>query len=155
MPETADARFKIGDKVYSTAALDEISIRDLVVFNTEVADLGLHYTWADVERIGNEMAEMPDQEALHHPDAMFITGVTIWASRRAAGDSVTFLEAIDIKIKDLEFLPSTQDHVGPTKAAKKSGSKSGRKGSNRAGSTTSTPTPATTSATSESRSATA
>lgn len=154
----AEARFKIGDRIYSTAALDEISLRDLVVFNTEVAELGLPYTWADVERIGNEMADLEEEAAKQHPDAMFITGVTIWASRRAAGDQVSFLEAIDVKLKDLQFVPPKEEapRTGPTKTRK---AKSGRKGSSRvAPATPSLETPGretTTSETSESRSVTA
>lgn len=127
------ARFKIGNKVYSTSALDEISLRDLVVFNTEVSELGIPYSWADVERIGTEMADMTEEEAKRHPDAMFITGVTIWASRRSAGDEVTFLEAIDVKLKDLQFLPSTEDKRPSGKARKKTGPKaSARAGSKEA-----------------------
>lgn len=120
------ARFKIGDRIYTTAALDEISLKDLMLFNSQAADMGLDKTWADVERLGQALAEMTADEAGQHPDALFLTGVTIWASRRAAGDEVTFGEAIDIKLKDLEFLPSTKDHrPNPTKARKGSSTRKG------------------------------
>lgn len=113
------ARFKIGDKTYTTSAIDEISLRDLLLFESQAADIGLTVKWADVERKAMEMGELDPKAAEQHPDALLVTAVTIWASRRIAGDQVTFGEAIDIKIKDLVFLPPTEDHrPNPTKPRK-------------------------------------
>lgn len=113
----AGERFKYGGKVYETDVLDNISLRDLMVFNRQVADMGLPLTWADVERISAEMAELDEAEAARHPDAMVMTGVVIWASRRAAGDEVTFEEAVDIPLSEIVWLEAPKDHR--PKAAKK------------------------------------
>jgi hypothetical protein len=114
----AEARFKIGARVYTTAALDEISLKDLIVFGREAEAIGLPAKWSDIERIASEAADLPDGE--EHPDALLLVGVTIWASRRAAGDDVTFEQSIDFPLKDLSFLPSPTDREepGPTKARK-------------------------------------
>jgi hypothetical protein len=107
-----DVRFRLGGKVYTTASLDEISLRDLMVFERETAAMGLPMKWSDVERIGSEMAELPADG--QHPDTLLMVGVTIWAARRAAGDDVTFEQAIDFPMKDLEFIDAPKDHQAPT-----------------------------------------
>lgn len=113
------ARFKIGKKVYSTAALDEISLKDLMLFNTQAADMGLTERWSDVERISQEMANMTEAEAETHPGKMLMVGVTVWAARRIAGEQVTFDEAVSIPVGSIVFLPATEDRKpGPTKGAK-------------------------------------
>jgi len=113
------ARFKIGSKVYSTAALDEVTLRDLMLFNTQAEDMGLSERWSDVERIGCEMAALDEDAAEAHPGKMLMIGVTVWASRRLAGEQVSLEEAVDIPVKSISFLPATEDRKpGPTKARK-------------------------------------
>lgn len=109
-------RFKIGSKVYRLDVLDDISLRDLMVFNRQVADMGLSITWADIERISSEMAGLSDKKASQHPEAMIMTGVSIWASRRAAGDDVTFEEAVDIPVSEIVWLEGPKDHKPSAKA---------------------------------------
>lgn len=100
---SGEVRFKINGKTYDTATVDEISLRDVVLFNRQAADVGLDVKWADVERISNEMAELGDTD-VPHPDALVMFAVTIWAARRVAGDDVTLSEALDVPMKDIEFL---------------------------------------------------
>jgi hypothetical protein len=120
----AGERFKIGTKVYETDVLDTISLRDLMVFNRQVADMGLSITWADVERISAEMAEIGEADgASRHPEAMLMTGVVIWASRRAAGDDVTFEQAVDIPMSEIVWIEAPKDHR-PSKKKGAGGSRS-------------------------------
>lgn len=111
------ARFKIGDTIYTTAALDEISLRDLMLFDSQAADMGLKVRWNDIQRVAGEMTDLDDTQAGSHPDALLLTGVTIWAARRSAGEDVTLEQAVDFPLAQLQFLPSTADHrPDPTKA---------------------------------------
>ena len=126
-----DARFRLHGKLYSTAALDEISLKDLVLFNSQAEEIGMARKWSDVERAAFEVASMTPAEADLHPDKLLVIAVTIWASRRMAGDLVTFGEAIDFPVKDIEFLPATEDRKpgkrnGARKAPAKKASKSTR-----------------------------
>lgn len=135
------ARFKIGTKVYTTAALDEISLRDLILFNTQAADLGLEERWADVERIATEMSNLDEAGAEAHPGKMLMIGVTIWASRRLAGEQVTLEQAVDIPLNSIAFLPATEDRKpGPTKARKGPAKKATRPASGPAASSAATST---------------
>lgn len=98
-----EVKIEIDGKVYSTATLDEISLRDVVLFNSQAKDIGLDVSFADVEQISNEMAELGDTDVTH-PDAMIMFAVTIWAARRIAGDDVTLGEAIDVPMKSIKVI---------------------------------------------------
>ena len=140
-------RFRIGEKVYQTTALDEISLKDLVLFNGQAEEIGLSYRWHDVERLAQEFEELSEAEAEAHPDKLLLIAVTVWVARRAGGDVVTFGEAIDIPMARLEFLPDAEDKR-PPKA--KGGKKRPPKASAPAGArvTDDDPTPSTSEATS-------
>lgn len=120
------ARFKLYDRVYTTAALDELTLKDLVLFNSQAEEIGMARKWSDVERISAELSELSTEEADQHPERLLIIAVTVWATRRTAGDQVTFGEAIDFPLSAIEFLPEPQDRKpGKRKgAAKKAPAKS-------------------------------
>jgi hypothetical protein len=131
------ARFKLHGRTYNTAALDEISLKDLLMFNSQAEDLGLRRNWADVERVLEELATMSRDDAERHPERFLVISTTIWAARRIAGEDVTLEQAVDFEIKAIEFLPEPQDHQpGKRKgvAKKAPAKKSTRKGSARAAS---------------------
>lgn len=121
MPESttaAVARFQIDGKTYSTATLDEITLKDLLLFEVQARDLGLDVTWAQLQ----ERAAALDtaDEAAADRDGLLMMAATIWASRRMAGEDVTFGDAIDVPLASIVFLPPTEDHKpGPPKARKK------------------------------------
>lgn len=116
-------RFKLQNKVYNAAALDEITLRDLVLFNTQAEQMGLARKWSDVERVSRELAAMSRAEADGHPEKFLAIAVTIWATRRTQGDDVTLEQAIDFPMNAIEFLPEPEDRKpGKRKApAKKAG----------------------------------
>ena len=112
-------RFRLDGKVYSVGALEDVSLRDVMLFNTQAADMGLAATWADVERVSGGDVRADKDEAEKHPDALLMLGVTIWATRRIAGDEVTFGDAVDFPLSALVWLPDTEDRKpGKGKARK-------------------------------------
>jgi hypothetical protein len=113
----SETRFTIDGELYTTTSLDSISLKDLMVFNTQMADLGLPYTWGDIESASQEMVGLSDSEASLHPMAPLLTGLTIWASRRAKGEQLTIAEAVDVRLSSLVFLPPAEDRAtaNPTK----------------------------------------
>lgn len=118
------ARFKLGEKVYSPAGLDEISLKDLVLFNTQAEQMGLSARWSDVEQAGQEMAELSEADAERHPNKMLVIAVTIWIARRGAGEDLSFGEAIDFPMSAITFLADPEDRKpGKPKGAKKAPAK--------------------------------
>ena len=113
------ARFKIGDRIYTTASLDEVSLRDLIKFNSQAAELGIAERWPDIERLAQVFDGLTEAEAEAHPDKLLLIGVTIWVSRRVAGEDLAFGDAIDIPLSQLEFIPDPEDRKpGKAKGAK-------------------------------------
>lgn len=115
-------RFKIKKKVYTTSAVNEISLRHLIVFNNQAADMGIKERWADVELLAAQFSDMTPEECEAHEARWLVLGVTIWATRRIAGEEITFEEAVDIKMSDLTFLPDVA-----TPQDRKPGKAKGRK----------------------------
>lgn len=129
-------RFKIGKRIYTQVALDEIHLKDILMFEAQAADLGLSERWDDIERIYAEvmaMANRPDadedeleKQVERHPGSRLLTFVTIWVSRRAAGDDLSFADALDFPLSAIEYLPETADRKpGKGKGAKRSPKASG------------------------------
>jgi hypothetical protein len=113
------ARFVIDGKTYTTTALDEVPLKDLIRFNTEAADMGLRERWNDVQRAAVEMDGMTETEAEDHPDSLLVMAVTIWVSRRLAGEDLAFGDAVDVPMNHIKFLADPGDRKGPTKGAAK------------------------------------
>ena len=118
------ARFKLRGKVYSTAALDELPLKALVLFDDQAAEIGMSRRWSDVETAAAEISAAKSADAEFHPSRYLVIAVTIWASRLTSGEPLTFGEAIDFPLKDIEFLPEPEDRKpGKAKGAKKAPAK--------------------------------
>lgn len=116
-----DVRFRIHGTTYDTATVDQISLRDVVTFNAQAAEIGLGVTWNDVERISSEMAGMKKSDD-PHPEALVMFAVTVWAARRIAGEDISLGEALDVPMVDIEVIEAPKgpkDHQ-PKKAKKAS-----------------------------------
>jgi hypothetical protein len=118
-------RFKVGGKVYRVDSIDEVTMADILQFNAQSEDMGLHRSWADVERLGDEFTSLSDAEAETHPAKHLMITATIWAARRIAGEDITLEEMLKVKpYKDLEFLPDTADRKpGKAKGSKRAPAK--------------------------------
>ena len=124
-------KFKIGTKIYDAADIDP-TLKDILLLEKECADMGRPVKWGQFQGWQDELralAAKGDEDAVqNHPEILWLMALTIWASRKAAGESVTFGEAIDFRMDDFDWLPEPEDHKkpNPTKA------RPARKGSGRA-----------------------
>ncbi len=114
------AMLKIGSRVYAQPNMDDINLRDLLRFDVEVAELGLAKTWGDVERIQADLDGMDEDGRARHPERLFMVAAMVWLARRAAGEDVSFSEAVDIRIEDVTLIPEPEDRQPKkSKGAKK------------------------------------
>jgi hypothetical protein len=121
-------KFKIGDTTYDAGALDLLSLKDILMFEKETAELGNPLHWSDVGRMIEELEALKtDREREAHSSAMWVLAITIWSSRRLGGDQMSFGDAIDFPLRDLKWLPDPQDKKAPARPTK------ARTGSARAG----------------------
>lgn len=115
------ARFQLGKKIYTTAAIDEISLRDLMLFNAQAEAMGLNTSFAEIEVSLVEISGLVEagktQEIAGRRDLLVVIGATVWAARRTAGEDVTLDEATNFPMKQLVFLDNPEDHqrVNPTR----------------------------------------
>lgn len=116
--------FRSGGKVYELVEQDQVSLRDVVTFPRDAAKvLGEPMTWAAFEALARELDALTDAEREAHPMSAFVLSVTIWSSRRAAGDRITFDECLDEPFEWVE-VAIPQDHKpGKRKGAKKAPAK--------------------------------
>lgn len=126
-------RFKISGRLYTAASLTEVSLRDLLLFEVQTEEMGLPLRWADQLNISEEITALPKEERGKHPKMLQLLAVTVWATRRVAGDKVTFSEALDFSLDQLEWVGGGEDdEADPPKARQATRKGSGRAGASRA-----------------------
>lgn len=132
---TDEVRFKLGGKVYTTADLDEVTLKQIVQLERQAADIGVPVRWSQIEQAQIEVGQLGENRD-EHPQSALLFAITIWASRVLSGEAVTFEQAIDVPIKAIEFLdpptePTPGAASGPTKARKGTRKASGQGGGSR------------------------
>lgn len=110
-------KFKIDTKLYDAANLDDITLGDIVVFNSHAAAIGVDATWQDIQRIAIEIDGLTRAEAAKHPEMLLMTAATIWLTRRRNGEDISFGDAIDFPLSQFDVIDEPQDHQ-PKKASK-------------------------------------
>ena len=107
--------FRIGENVYTPAALDRISLRNLIRLEAETVQLGRPMRWSELRALSDRVSTLKDSELEECDDFPWYLGMLIWAARLEAGEVVTFSEAIDFPMGDLEMVPDEgDDDVTPT-----------------------------------------
>lgn len=136
-------KIKIGATVYSTADLDDLSLKTLLQLEQETQDFGHPLTANDIRLMSDRIRKLKtDEERAADPGALWLTAVVVWASRKLAGEDVTFEQAVDFPMSDLGYIDEPQDHLpDPTKPRKppKGSGAAGRRPAKRPPSETSAP----------------
>ena len=110
----------IGDKHYPRVAVDELSIRHTLALQRELAitNISSAKTWADVRKLLADFAELEPAERENHPEVLFLTALTIWATRVTAGEDLGLLEAVDIPATSVRWVAEPSDKAEPTGKAR-------------------------------------
>ena len=103
--------FKIGGVTYTPAALDRITLRNLIRLEAETVELGRPMRWGELRALADRVSSLPDDEVDSDDDFPWFLGMLIWAARLEAGEAVSFTEAVDFPLGDLEVLPDPGDEV--------------------------------------------
>lgn len=110
-------KIKIGDKTYQRVDVDQLTLLNVIKLQTETAELGHPLTMAALRDMSDEIEKLPIGKQDEHPDVLWLIGTSIWASRLAAGEQVTFAEALSFPMSQMEFIPEPGDEQpDPTKA---------------------------------------
>lgn len=111
-------RFTLGGREYDVASVQDVTLRDTLVLEAQMRELGREMTWPDLTTMIVKLSTIEDPQArAAHPDAMWSLAVTIWASRRAAGEDVTVAQAADFRMSDLQWVDEKPEpEADPTEA---------------------------------------
>ena len=101
----------IGTKHYPSVAVSELSIRHTLALQRELAvtNISSVKTWADVRALLAEFATLDKAGRENHPEALFLTAVTIWAARVTAGEELGLLDAVDIPAASVKWIAEPAD----------------------------------------------
>ena len=119
-------KLKIGDRTYALKSVEELTLLDILTLERETRDLGRPLTMSvieamrkDIEQatVGKATVEERAQARREHPDAPWVLAVMLWASRRHAGEKVTFEEAISFPISQMSFEREPGDPADMPEAA--------------------------------------
>ena len=115
----------IGDKHYPGVAVNELSIRHTLALQRELAVTNISgaKTWADVRALLAEFQGLDKAARENHPEALFLTALTIWAARVTAGEEMGLLDAVDIPAASVRWIaePSDKKAAAAGKAQPRSG----------------------------------
>ena len=109
---------KIQGTTYPVKSAAELSLLDLLTLERETRDLGRPLTMSVIAGMENSVqaaireadgSEAKRKARTEHPESAWLLAVTLWASRKAAGDHVTFEEAISFPLSALEFVAEAGD----------------------------------------------
>jgi hypothetical protein len=138
-------RFKIGSVTYDAADTDRLSLKDILQLEAETKALGRPLKWSEFERWTVEINDLvsgaadetkseaerqqAERELVEHDGYIWVMALMIWSSRRVAGETLTFGDAIDFPVGDLEF---EKEPAGEKKPANPTKARPTPKGSGRA-----------------------
>ena len=87
-------RFKLQGRTYTaTAVFDRVPLIDLLTLEVELETLGRPMKWSQVREMVQRISHLDDPEK--DPEYMWFLGLLVWGTRRLAGESVNFAEAVD------------------------------------------------------------
>lgn len=119
----------INGKKYPGTSMSDLSLKRTLELQRELVTTGISSarTWNEVQSLMEAFIRMKPAERANHPEALFLTALTIWAARVAAGDDVTLLEACDIPPSAVQWVAEPEDHAegapGKARARKQAGGK--------------------------------
>lgn len=118
-----NGRFRIGATVYEASSILRLTLGQILDLERQTAALGRPLSWSQIKAMMKNLDGVTADDFAGHDDAPWVIALTVYSSRLAAGEQLTFGEAVDFPLEDLTILPATEDHSrpGPTKARPGSG----------------------------------
>lgn len=101
----------VGDRQYPSVSIDQLSLRHVLALQRELVltNISSAKTFADVKALVEELSALPAAQRAEHPELLFLSAVTIWATRVSAGDQLTLLEAVDLPASSVRWVAEPHD----------------------------------------------
>lgn len=106
----------IDGRHYPVVSVEDLSLRHTLALQRElvVTNISRAKTWADVKALLAEFEAMAPEDRANHPEALFLTALTVWACRVMAGDEVSLLDVVDVplsRLKRFKWIEEPSDHA--------------------------------------------
>lgn len=104
----------IDGKTYPAVTIGDLSLRHTLELQRELVTTNISSakTWVDVQALLQEFTSLPDDQRATHPEALFLSALTIWATRVSAGEQLSLLEAVDIPTSSVQWVKEPTDREG-------------------------------------------
>lgn len=110
---------EIHGKVYESVLLDDVSLRDILLFNAQAAAIGYPERWDDIRKSARELAQLDDDaQAQDHPAMPMVFAANVWAARRASGEDISLGDAIDVPPSEIRVFVDEESEPGKPPARK-------------------------------------
>lgn len=109
-------KLSIDGVLYDPASLDRLTLREIMALEKATEDLGRPLKWSAIRAMAEAAAGAGLAES---DDALWVIGLTIYASKLRAGEQVTFADALDVELGAIDWIlepgdepDPSQDHTG-------------------------------------------
>ena len=98
---------------------ERLSLNQLMAFNRELAltnissARSMSYVLELVRKVSGAIGEgmVQPRELVAHEDGVFLMAVMVWGARTYAGERLSLLEACDVPLNRIRFVPDGSDRV--------------------------------------------
>lgn len=101
--------FVLNGKRYDLASIDRLTLRDALRFDREAEREDYGITWSGLLALAEQAASLPPEQAMTHGGTWLLLGATVWATRREAGEDLTFGEAIGFRFGEVQWIRQPED----------------------------------------------
>lgn len=103
----------IGEKKYPAASVSDLSLKRTLELQRELVTTGISSarSWADVQALMESFVSLSVEERAAHPEALFLTALTIWAARVGAGEDLTLLDACNVPLSAVQWVAEPADKL--------------------------------------------
>lgn len=106
----------IKGKKYPLKTIEAVDLIDLLDLQAETKAMGRELTLAaiqdmerDIQKIKHKDPDTQGDLRGRHPDALWLMGLTLWSTRRCAGEDITFREAMKTSRADITYVAEADD----------------------------------------------
>lgn len=97
-------KIKIGETTYDGKTLDRLTLAEILRLEQETEQFGRAMKWSQLRALADATEGMTAEEFEETDDAPWLIGMIVWVSRLRAGENISFADAIDFPLGDLELI---------------------------------------------------
>lgn len=111
---------EIGGKRYPLTNIEDLTLKQSMLLQREMnahPEMTSIRSLRELREVLADYAELIPEAQEAHPESVFLLAVTVWATRIAAGEDLSLLDAVDVPISQIHWIvePGDKKPVGKAK----------------------------------------